>query len=283
MALLETLAAAEKRRFVRTSASGKRRFAVGLSRLISELAGAGPHHQPLPDYFEEPPADAGTAQPYEDEDEGEEEEEIVLGQSDSIEEPAEIWTKRGKKSVYFNKPAAEPAEPAESPPAAEAASAELVGSLLNISAGGYCLLWLNAMVAGGRVGELIGIYEETGRIHVGVIRWLHHKAKAELVIGVELFSPQVEAVDIESGPGGDAAPRGLYFLANHKLGHPASLLCAPGTFKTGQTAVLRGKGEPLRFRLESLLGSTLSFQSFSLARPEHDPNPDQSTQTFFEE
>jgi len=269
MALLETLASAEKRRFVRSSASGIRRFAVGLARLVDELAGAGPQPLPPPELYEVSIQD--EMPPVEEEDT--DEVEIVLDQNGSREGRTEIWLK-SQDSVYFNRqPSPAPVSVAESHGPAEASSNELSGSLLNISAGGYCLSWLNASVAGARVGELIGIYEEDHRIHVGAIRWLHHKAKAELVIGVELLSPLVEAVDIETAPAGESPPRGLYFLANPRLGHPASLLCGPGVFKTGQAILLRSKGERLRFRLESLLSTTLSFQLFSLAAwaDDHDP------------
>jgi hypothetical protein len=114
------------------------------------------------------------------------------------------------------------------------------------------------------VGELIGIYEDGQSIHVGVIRWLHHEAKAELVIGVELLSPTVEAVNVETTPKGETLRRSLYFSANQKLGYPDSLLCGPGVFNAGQNIVLNGKQGRLCFRLEQLLDSTLSFQLFSL-------------------
>jgi len=260
IALLETLTASEKRRFVRISASGKRRFAVGLARLIDELTGTGPQ---TVSEFDGPAPSLGGVVPEEEEPD---EVEIVLDQSGRAGR-TEIWSK-GKESVFFNRPtAAEPIETAEKLAAADASSTELTGSLLNMSAGGYCMLWLNPLVAGARVGELIGIYEDEQRIHLGVIRWLHHKAKAELVIGVELLSPGVEAVDVETGPEGEVLQRGLYLSANRKLGHPASLLCGPGIFKAGQQIILHSKGERLRLRLESLLGATLSFQLFSLAGP----------------
>ena len=260
MALMETLADTEKRRFVRVSASGRRRFAVGLPRLIDELTGAGP--QPLPEVYALPHAAGGARV----EDEESDEVEIVLEQSGRADR-TEIWVK-SKGGAVFNKPAgSESSGAADAQAKASPASLELSGALLNMSAGGYCMAWMNPLVAGARVGELIGIYEDEQRIHIGVIRWLHHKAKAELVIGVELLSPVVEAVVIESGAQGDGAPRGLYLLANQKLGHPASLLSGPGLFKVGQDIALHSKRGRLGFRLESLLGSTLSFQLFSLAEP----------------
>ena len=202
------------------------------------------------------------------EDDEAEDEEIVLGQRQEAGGDG-IWVKGGYsgKAESFDYSGV-----SESPGPGNPADIVLAGSLLNSSAGGYCLLWLNPMAAGARVGELIGLYEEEERIHVGVIRWLHHKTVAELVVGVELLSPEVEAVTIAHGAEGAFPQRGLYLSANEKLGHPASLLCGPGIFKAGQSVVLRGKGgERMPIRLEKALGATFSFQLFSLAGPEGEP------------
>lgn len=252
--LLDALSGVEKRRFLRLPASGTRQFVVGLACVINQLSGENPlalseAEQVLPQHVNNVETD---------------EEEIVLGQ---IQEEASdsIWGKDGYpgKGDSFGYSGV-----AESQGAIDPASVVLTGSLLNSSAGGYCLMWLNPMVAGARVGELIGIYEDEQQIHVGVISWLHHKTRAELVIGVELLSPEVEAVTIESGLEGGGTQRGLFLYANEKLGQPASLLCGPGILRPGQNIVMRGKAdEGQACRLEKLLETTLSFHLFSLADP----------------
>ncbi|MFM8332936.1 MAG: hypothetical protein ACKN9T_14725, partial [Candidatus Methylumidiphilus sp.] len=245
-----------KRRFVRRSAHGKRRFVVGLARLINDLSQESPH--PLDDAAPSGMAEVGL--PLQEEDDIDEVE-IVLDQSGGTGRDV-IWAKDkggpgGMAAGGVQRGAAE-----------GAANVELIGSMLNLSAGGYCLQWLNASVDGARVGELIGLYEDERRIHLGLMRWLHHKAKLELVIGVQLLSPVVEAVDIETGAEADSLPRGLYLFANARLGQPASLLCGPGMLKPGHDIVLRSKvGERLPFHLEQLLSATLSFQLFSLSGP----------------
>ena len=251
--LLETLSASEKRRFVRLPASGNRLFVVGLARLIQGLLGEMPMSSPeaYADQLPEPSLQDGET----------EEEEIILGQRQEVGGDA-IWLKEGYSGKaesfdYFGV--------SEEQGSGNFANIVLAGSLLNSSAGGYCLKWLNSMVAGARVGELIGLYEENERINVGVIRWLHHKTRSELVIGVELLSPEVEAVTIDNGAEGGFPLRGLYFLANEKLGQPASLLCGPGALKVGQSIALRGESRGLMpVRLEKVLGVTFSFQLFSL-------------------
>lgn len=253
LSLVEALSASEKRRFVRTPASGRRRFVVGLPRLVDELSGAAAElsqHGDISELHSEPPPPPPEMEV--------EEVEIVLGE---LEEsgPDEIWVKSKSSAAFLSKPPA---------PAPAPARLELTGALLNSSAGGYCMSWLNPQFSGARIGELIGIYEDEQRIHLGVVRWLHHKAKGELVIGVELLSPRVEAVDVETGPDSETLQRGLYFSANPKLGHPDSLLCAPGALKADHDVAVRSKHGRLPFRLEKLLGSTLSFQLFRLVRPD---------------
>lgn len=246
LSLLDALAATEKRRFVRTSATGKRRIVVGLERIINVLS-AEPASAAADGLVE------SAAIQMVDEDDMEEVE-IVLDNHGSTGHES-IWAKssrRGEAAV-------------QSETAIDLSTADLRGGMLNQSAGGYCLEWLNSSVPGARVGELIGLYEDDSRIHLGVIRWLHHKAKFELVLGVQLLSPVVEAVGIECG---DApAQRGLHFFANSRLVQPAGLLCKPGTFKVGQAVTLRLKnGEGIQFRLEKPLNTTLSFQLFGLTR-----------------
>jgi len=256
MSLLEALSATEKRRFVRLPTSGNRFFVVGLARLLKGLSGDAPISLPdaYPDRLPEP------SLTHEDD---EEDEEIVIGQPQD-DGGDSIWLQGGYsgKAEFSDYLRVAEDRGLDSP-----AESLLAGALLNSSAGGYCLQWLNPLVAGARIGELIGIYEEEERIHVGVIRWLHHKSKAELVIGVELLPPQVEAVTIENGMEVGAPQQGLHFQANEKLGQPASLLCGPGVFRVGQLVAFRGRAGSLQtFRLEKVLVATFSFQLFSLGR-----------------
>jgi hypothetical protein len=202
------------------------------------------------------------------EEEEPEEVEIVLGGEIAEPGPDEIWSKT-KSSAFWTEKKISSAKHAEVADGhyAPSVNVELTGSLLNSSAGGYCMAWLDAEVQGARIGELIGIYEGEHNIHLGVIRWLHHKAKFELVIGVELLSPVVEAVDIEIGVEGKNLHRALYFSANQKLGQPDCLLCAPGIFKGTRDLILNSKSGRRSFRLEKLLGTSLSFQFFVLTQP----------------
>lgn len=255
MLLLETLSASDKRRFVRKPATGMRLFVVGLPRLLDEFSGDGPLPLPVPIPLESEQAEAQPAT-----DDFDDEGEIVLEDKNR----ERIWGRGGNPADED-----EPDDAMEQAGSAQVEGTALTGELVNISVGGYCMVWKNSSVAGARIGELIGIYEDDGIIHLGTIRWLHYKAKAELALGVQLLPSEVEVVGIEVGrEGGEVAHRGFYLRANPKLGQPASLLCAPGVFKPGQSVTLRGKKTGrLPFALESILNSTLSFQLFSLATP----------------
>lgn len=136
---------------------------------------------------------------------------------------------------------------------------------MNISAGGYCLLWLNASIAGARVGELIGIFEEDDWLNIGVIRWLHQRTKAELALGVELLSPEVRVVSIENLET-HIVSKGLYFFANEVLGRPASVLGSPGKLKLGDRLCLMAmkNPHPQNFVITELLESSHSFEKYTV-------------------
>jgi len=257
MSLLDTLSAAEKRRFVRMPAAGNRKFVVGLPRLIKELSGEHPS-------LSEPHTNRLLQPDLLQEDDEIDEIEIVLGQ---IEEGRgdSIWVTDSSPDKAL---ASNYSSLSERLSPGIPADIVLTGSLLNSSAGGYCMLWLDTLISGARVGEVVGVYEEEGRIYVGVLRWLHQKTRAELVIGVELLSPDVEVVTIENITEGGYTHRGLYLYANERLSQPASLLSGPGSLMAGQHLVLIGPAASrLPFRLEKLLEETLSFQLFSLSSP----------------
>jgi hypothetical protein len=261
LSLLEKLSSAEKRRFVRKPASGIKRFTVGLHRVIDALSGTNSSVAEIV-----PPVELEEIDEFE----------IILDQNSN-----NLWG-QPKINAYGITPDNQN-KVADIP-----ANVELTGSLINISAGGYCMSWLNMQVPGARVGELIGTYEnisaarvgeligtyEEGEqnIHIGIIRWMHHMKEDELVIGVELSSPEVEAVIIDTGHDREIPLRGLYLSAHPKLGLPASLLCAPGIVKARQNIVLRGKQGESRFHLERIVESSLSFQLFTLVPPVSEAN-----------
>ncbi|QKQ27401.1 hypothetical protein [Candidatus Reidiella endopervernicosa] len=89
-------------------------------------------------------------------------------------------------------------ESSDSTPAAPAADSPYPTqnwNMVNVSAGGYCLLWNDEHASTAKVGELIGIHN-TGEedIHywgIGVVRWMRCEESEGLKVGVQMLSPSV--------------------------------------------------------------------------------------------
>ena len=144
-------------------------------------------------------------------------------------------------------------------------------ALLNASAKGVCLSWADRSDSCVRVGELVGMPVDEGDLHVGVIRWLNHNAKSELVLGVELLAPSVKGVKVTLANHVDYQRPGLWIPENRKLGQPASLLVQPAGFVSGQSVFLEAEQSRLCYRLEKLEESSPSFQRFSMVEMESLP------------
>jgi hypothetical protein len=137
--------------------------------------------------------------------------------------------------------------------------------LLNSSAQGYCLLWASKEVSGARVGELMGVAGAAGGTYLGVIRWLQHNTDDDLMLGLELVSPEVE--------GGRAWPLSkpaaerkiLHVAANPKLQREAAVFAAPGNFEVGQVVELETPAATRVVKLERVVASTPAFVAFAVS------------------
>jgi len=137
--------------------------------------------------------------------------------------------------------------------------------LLNSSAQGYCLLWASKEVSGARVGELVGVAGVRGKVYLGVIRWLQYNADDDLMLGLELISPEAE--------GGKARPlsklaaerKVLYVAANTRLQREATVFAAPGDFEIGQVIELDTQASGRVLKLERVAGSSPAFVAFAVS------------------
>jgi len=70
--------------------------------------------------------------------------------------------------------------------------------MVNMSAGGYCLLWGSDAASGAQIGELVAIWspEVSGQDNrqLGVIRWMKFTPEYGLELGIQLLSPGATAV-----------------------------------------------------------------------------------------
>ncbi len=142
--------------------------------------------------------------------------------------------------------------------------------MVNISAGGYCLLWDNMETTRAQVGELVGLREEsdpdTFHWRLGVIRWLKFANKRGLELGVQMLSPG--AVAIAGRPERDGSSesrdftRGLLLPEIAIIQQRATLLLPSPPFKVGDTAIVNCHGKNVRVELTKLVENTGSFAQF---------------------
>ncbi len=142
--------------------------------------------------------------------------------------------------------------------------------MVNVSAGGYCLLWDNPEMTRAQVGELLGIREEsdpdTFHWRLGVIRWLKYIDKRGLDLGVQMLSPGAVGIaarrDKKSRSRDENYTRGLLLPEIASLQQQATLLLPSPPFKPGDTAIANCHGRDVRVRLTKLVENTGSFAQF---------------------
>jgi len=142
--------------------------------------------------------------------------------------------------------------------------------MVNVSAGGYCLLWDNPETTRAQVGELLGIREEsdpdTFHWRLGVIRWLKYTDERGLDLGVQMLSPGVVGIaarsDTKDQVSNENYTRGLLLPEIASLQQPATLLLPSPPFKPGDTAIANCHGRDVRVKLTQLIENTGSFAQF---------------------
>jgi hypothetical protein len=142
--------------------------------------------------------------------------------------------------------------------------------MLNVSAGGYCMLWDNPETTRAQVGELLGIREQsdpdTFHWRLGVIRWLKYEDKRGLELGVQMLSPGAVAIaarmDSKSHSKDDEYTRGLLLPEIASIQQRATLLRPCPPFKVGDTAIANCQGKDVRVKLTKLVENTGSFAQF---------------------
>jgi len=141
--------------------------------------------------------------------------------------------------------------------------------MLNISAGGYSLLWDNLETTRAQVGELLGIREEsdpdTFHWRLGVIRWLKCADKRGLELGVQMLSPGAVAIagrTEQRGAKNDEFTRGLLLPEVATIQQKATLLLPSPPFRVGDTAIINCHGKNVRVKLTKLVENTGSFAQF---------------------
>jgi hypothetical protein len=144
--------------------------------------------------------------------------------------------------------------------------------MINVSAGGYCMLWDNPETTRAQVGELLGIREQsdpdTFHWRLGVIRWLKYQDKRGLELGVQMLSPGAVAIAVRldsknhSKDKDEEYTRGLLLPEIASIQQRATLLLPCPPFKLGDTAIANCQGKDVRVSLTELVENTGSFAQF---------------------
>jgi len=145
--------------------------------------------------------------------------------------------------------------------------------MTDTSAGGYCLLWDNAVASSVRVGELAAIVQQEESAEatwqLGVIRWMKFTAERGLELGVQLLAPAGEAIwafacndEFRLDPRADKRMQGILLPAIGVLGLQATLLLPSLPFRTGCTSILEINGNRENIILTHQLENTGSFAQF---------------------
>ncbi len=156
-------------------------------------------------------------------------------------------------------------------------------TIINESAGGYCLEYRKGNSAKVQVGELIGIRRKSGSIWkwgIGAIRWIKFSSTRTLCLGVEMLNPNAAAVGIRSRGSharASAWQRSLMLPEIPAIRQPASLITPPTPWRVGNQIMINILGKVLQVQLTSVTQCTGLFSQFqfNLMNPKH---PEDDTQ-----
>jgi len=119
--------------------------------------------------------------------------------------------------------------------------------MLNISAGGYCILWDQDTPNPAQVGEIVGIQESsqggTQSWNVGMVRWIEYQPDKGLKMGVQVIAPN--ALAVTTCPFGRNQPeteKNLQLPELSVLDQPASLITPTGHHKIGDRLIVDNHG-----------------------------------------
>lgn len=157
--------------------------------------------------------------------------------------------------------------------------------MVNVSAGGYCLLWDNPETTRAQVGELVGIREQsdpdTFHWRLGIVRWMKSVEKRGLELGIQMLSPGAAAISAgtDKCKDRDCLVRGLLLPEIASINQRSSLLLPSPPFLLGSTARIEMNGRSLLVRLTKLVENTGSFAQFQFSTLSESASAPSSDQT----
>ena len=141
--------------------------------------------------------------------------------------------------------------------------------MVNVSAGGYCLLWDSNDITTAQVGELVairtGARDSNDDWTLGVIRWMKFTPERGLVLGVELIASSSTPVHVclctDKSMDENKSP-GILLPGNRTLEQQESLLLPALQFRTGCMSTLTREGVDKKIILVRQMENTGSFARF---------------------
>lgn len=140
--------------------------------------------------------------------------------------------------------------------------------MVNVSAGGYRLLWDSSESSQAQVGELLGLREDTDpdsfHLSLGVVRWMKQSSEMGLELGVEMLSPGAVAVGTKMHKlnSGCDNMRSLLLPAIKAIGQPATLLTPALAYHVGDIVMVNSHGKEARVELTKLMENTGIFAQY---------------------
>ncbi len=155
-------------------------------------------------------------------------------------------------------------------------------TIINESAGGYCLEFRKGHGAKAQVGELIGIRRHSEGIlkwGIGVIRWMKFSSTRTLRLGIEMLNPDAAAVGIRSlaATGSKSAyQRTLMLPEISAIQQAASLITPPAPWRIGNQIMINILGKIIQVQLTSVSQCTGLFSQFQFKQLNIEQHEDNS-------
>lgn len=141
---------------------------------------------------------------------------------------------------------------------------------LNVSAGGYCLLWDNDKSSNVQVGEIIGIREIKDdnplAWSIGAVRWMQYIKNKGLKLGIQILSTDAESItSCIAQPDQKESSKTYNCLGISDItsnNQSATLLTSALHYKVGDSIIINNQDKTLQVQLTRLLENTGNFAHF---------------------
>jgi len=145
--------------------------------------------------------------------------------------------------------------------------------VLNESAGGYRLSLENVENAGLKVGELLGIRQDSdGALwETGVIRWLRNGGEGRMEAGIQVLAPHARPVMVSNSKASGAAAESQYALLLPEIPaikQPHSIITPALLFKPGIELSVNLPNQSIKLKLGSKLQDSGVFVQFTYSSAE---------------